>query len=278
MLSGDAVTRPLSGFNSADLVVNMPVITDSITRFMAVYVCGEPKEIGSVRSARDDFIPLVQGWDAIYAHWGGSHFALDTLKKVEVDDLDALPNYANAFYRKAGIPMPHNGFTSMSRLLNAAKKIGYSLEGKKTNVFKHLPIKDDTCQAENCQKTKTLSLGFSKGFNVQYKYDPQKNVYLRFRAGLAEIDKNDGQQVAAKVVVVMRVQSKQIEGQYNDVKIIGSGDCQVYQNGTQTACRWQKKSALAPLEFLDATGQEVKLVPGQIWIEMIQTNQKISWE
>lgn len=277
MLSGDAVTRPLSGFNEADLVVNMPVITDSITRFMAVYVCGSPKEIGSIRSARDDFIPLVQGWDAIYAHWGGSHFALEKLDQVDVDNLDALPNYGNAFYRKAGIAMPHNGFTSMSRLLTAAKKIGYDLTGLKNIFFKHLPITQDFCQAEDCQQEKTLQLGFSNGFGVYYKYKPQENSYSRFRSGSPEVDKNDGLQVSAKAIVVMRVESEQIEGQYNDVGVVGSGQCQIYQNGLVQECRWQKKSETAVLKFYNHQDKEIEFVPGQIWIEMVQINQEVEW-
>ncbi|PJE59598.1 MAG: hypothetical protein COU85_02890, partial [Candidatus Portnoybacteria bacterium CG10_big_fil_rev_8_21_14_0_10_44_7] len=278
MLSGDAITRPLSGFNSADLVVNMPVITDSITRFMAVYVCGDPPEIGSVRSARDDFIPLVLGWDLIYAHWGGSHFALEKLASVAVDNLDALPDYGQAFYRKSGIPMPHNGFTSMPRLLKAAQKLNYSLIGKAISFFPHLPVQQDICQAADCQDSKKLDLGFPGNFAVHYVYDGTKNEFRRWRGGQPETDKNDSQPVAAKVVVIMRVKSQQIEGQYNDVGVVGTGDCAVYQNGVEILGRWEKKSETAPLRFLDGSGQEIEFTPGQIWLEMVQTNQAVTWQ
>src|SRR3989339_1088699 len=278
MLSGDAITRPLAGLNSADLVLNMPVITDSITRLMAVYVCGQPEEIGSIRSARDDFISFVQGWDVIYAHWGGSHFALDTLKETAVDNLDALPDYGNAFYRKSAIPMPHNGFTSASRVLRAAEKLKFNLKNSGAEIFPHLSFDEDKCQAGDCAREKTLSLGFPGQFGVEYKYKPEENAYFRYRGGTPEIDKNDGRQVKAKVVAVMKTTSKQIEGQYNDVTVIGSGEALVYQNGLENKGRWQKKSALAPLKFLTDDGQEIKFTPGQIWLEVAQTNQEIIWE
>src|SRR3989338_398117 len=129
MLSGDAAARPLSGIGEADIVFEMPVITGSITRFMALFVCRDPIEIGSVRSARHDFIPLANGFDAIYVHWGGSHFALDMLKKKAADNIDALINPTGAFWRKDSMPAPHNGFTSMTRLLKAANFFQYRLEG-----------------------------------------------------------------------------------------------------------------------------------------------------
>jgi hypothetical protein len=59
MLAEDPITRPLSGIGAADMVIEMPVITGSITRMMAIYQCELPEEIGSVRSARHDFIPLA---------------------------------------------------------------------------------------------------------------------------------------------------------------------------------------------------------------------------
>ncbi|MFH1049206.1 MAG: DUF3048 domain-containing protein, partial [Patescibacteria group bacterium] len=44
MLAIDAITRPLSGISEADIVFEMPVITDSITRLMAVFGCIIPTE------------------------------------------------------------------------------------------------------------------------------------------------------------------------------------------------------------------------------------------
>jgi len=82
MLAADKAARPLSGVSEADVVVEMPVITDGITRYMAVFKCEEPKEIGSIRSARHDFITLAKSFDAIYAHWGGSYFAWKNLIMV----------------------------------------------------------------------------------------------------------------------------------------------------------------------------------------------------
>jgi hypothetical protein len=99
MMANDAINRPLSGISQADLVVEMPVITGGITRLMAIYGCETPDEIGSVRSARHDYIPLALGFDAIFAHWGGSHFAYDKLNKKIIDNLDAMINPYNSFYR-----------------------------------------------------------------------------------------------------------------------------------------------------------------------------------
>ncbi len=275
MLADDAVARPLSGVSEADLVFNMPVITDSMTRLMAVYICNSSKEIGSVRSARHDYIPLARGLDAIFVHWGGSHFALDKLDKGIMDNIDALKDSGNVFFRKSGIAAPHNGFTSYSRLFEAAQKSGYRTEGKFSG---YLYLPDSSASAATT--TKTLFIGFPGEFAVKYVYDPASDSYLRWRGGIKEIDRNNGQQVAAKNVAVMIAASRQIEGQYNDVDVEGSGKAKIYRNGEEILGTWKKSAAdqTSKLFFYDSAGQEIKFIPGQIWVEVVQPNQEIIYK
>lgn len=275
MLAGDAIARPLSGLSEADLVFNMPVITDSITRMMAVFVCNSPKELGSVRSTRDDFIPLARGLDAILAHWGGSHFALDLLDKGIMDNIDALKDSGLTFFRKSGIASPHNGFTSYSRLSQAADKFDYRL----TNNFDGYLHLEERLTGMGTT-TKTLLAGFPGSYQVKYIYDPEDNSYWRWRGGTKEIDRNTNRQVEAKNVVMMIAESHQIEGQYNTVAVEGSGKAQIYRNGEEIFGAWKKDKAkqTSKLYFYDQSGEEIKFVPGQIWVEVVQPNQTISWK
>ena len=276
VLASDPVTRPLSGLSQADLVIEMPVITGSITRMMAFYVCQSPEEIGSLRSARHDFIPLAIGFDAILAHWGGSHFILDELDAGIMDNIDALKNPYNAFYQKNTIPQPHNGFTSIQRLINSAQKLGYRLE----NQFDGYPHIKETVDPE--RTSRILRIGYSYPYNVSYQYDPISNSYLRYRTNLEEIDRFNNKQIKAKNIVVMRVFSKQIEGPYyNDLDLEGSGECEVYQNGQIIPCIWHKseQNSDSKLKFLSKeNNQEIPFVPGQIWIEIVEPNQEVTWE
>lgn len=274
MLAADKEARPLSGIASADMVFEMPVITDSITRLMVVYRCSFPAEIGSVRSARHDFIDLALGIDAIFAHWGGSHFALDKLKTGVIDNLDAMVNPYGIFYRKSGIPAPHNGFTSGDGLLKASQKLGFRMENK----FEGYPrekAEDVKPKAEN--NGFTLNVGFPGEFKVEYRYDAATNSYLRFRGGKAEIDKNTGKQAIADNIVVMYAETHQIEGQYNDVKLEDQGKAEFYFDGGKIDGAWKKSSESSRLYFLDNSGAEIRFTPGNIWVEILQTNQKTEW-
>lgn len=276
MLATDPETRPLSGVAAADLVVEMAVITDSITRLMAVYNCEEPEEIGSVRSARHDYIPLAMGLDAIFAHWGGSHYALDKLNAGIMDNIDALKNPYNAYWQDWSKPMPHNGFTSYSRLLDSAEKLGYRL----TNNFEGYPHEknpNDKIQITNGK----LTIGFGNKYRVYYEYNGETNTYLRWRGGEKEIDKNNNKQVEVSVIAVMRASSRMIEPpDYNDVDVEGEGEAIIFQNGEEIKGYWKKegKYSNSKLYFLDYSGKEIEFTPGKIWIEIVEPYQEVKWE
>jgi hypothetical protein len=276
MLGGDTVARPLSGIGEADLVFEMQVIEGSMTRLMAVFVCASPGQIGAVRSARDDFIPLSNGLDAIYAHWGGSHFALDELATGISDNINALPNPYSAFYRQSGIVAPHNGFTSTSRLMNAAQKLGYRITGKFIGYL-HMTAKEASSHG---QEKKILRIGYAAPFNVSYEYSPEKNSYLRYRGGTKEIDKNLGTQVEAKNVVIMRAPSRPLEGQYNDVQVEGEGAAEYYMNGQTQTGKWKKdkNDSNSKLFFYDDSGKEIKFVPGSIWVEIADSDTTVTYQ
>lgn len=275
MLATDAITRPLSGISQADIVIEMPVITGGITRLMAVFGCESPEEIGSVRSARHDFIPLALGLDAIYAHWGGSHFAYDQLNKKIIDNLDAMVNPYESFFRKPGIPMPHDGFTTMDKLLNAATKLGYNLENKFSG-YPHL-----TKSESKIDKNGRLIIGYGGEFKVSYAYDKEENIYARYRNNIKETDKNNNNQVKVSVVIAMRAESYMIEPpDYNEVKVEGEGEAKIYQNGEEIKGFWKKTGTYSnsKLTFLDGNGKEIEFTPGKIWVEIVEPSTEVKWE
>lgn len=277
ILAEDPETRPLSGISQADLVIEMPVITGSITRMMAIFQCESPQEIGSIRSARHDFIPLAMGFDAILVHWGGSHYALDKLKKKIMDNIDALANPYNSFWREKNIPPPHNGFSSMDNLLKAAKKLGYRLESN-FQGYQHLEMTND--KIKNLNKKGILEINYPFPYNIRYEYNPETNSYLRWRGGEAEIDRLTGKQVEARKVIIMRAFSRQIEGEYNDLDIEGEGRAIIYQGGEEIQGSWRKDklNPSSKIYFFDETGKEIEFYPGKTWIEIVEPYQKVSYE
>ena len=285
MMAGDNVARPLSGLSQAEIVVEMPVITGSVTRLMGVYVCNLPDEVGSIRSARQDYISLVRGWDAIYVHWGGSHFALDELKTGKrytgedlgkVPDIDAISS-SGPFFRKSTVPAPHNGFVSLPKVIELAKKREYALE---TNLEGYKFQSKNNIEAEKQDsKNGKLYVGFGGVFATSWEYNTEDNRYTRYWAEQKDVDRgNNDAEIKAKNIVVIRASSRQIEGQYNEVTIYGKGEGKIYHNGQEETITWKKEGFKDTLRFYGEDEQEILLVPGQTFIQVIEPGQNLKWE
>ena len=260
MLSSDPETRPLSGIGEADLIFEMPVTDSGVTRMMAVFQCDLPSEIGSIRSAREDFIPWVQGLRAVYAHWGGERNALSQLNGGIVDNVDALKYEGTYYYRKNTAHPPHNGFTSSELLAQANSKLGYNLE-KSATSYKHE-------KGKSSGMTEPPSL-YEGNFSVQWRYQPESNTYRRWRGGKEEIDRNTSKQVEASNVVLLRTTWSPISKDYINVKTVGSGEAVIYKNGEIINGTWEKRGLTDRLVFYDQNHQEIKFTVGAIWIETL---------
>ncbi len=265
MMASDPIARPLSGISQADIVVEMPVTPNGITRLMAIFQCNRPEEIGSIRSARDDFLPIVKSFGAIYSHWGGEREALEKLDRGILDNIDALKNRYNEYFRKSGVRAPHNGFTSYSRLENAAEKYSYSL----ADLFEGYPRKSGEEKKNLSQLTDEISVGYETSYNVSWQYNLATNTYKRFRNNLPETDKINGEQVEFKNIIIINAPASFLRDQYISVGVIGTGEARIFKNGIIKNARWSKADFSGKLYFYEQDNKEIEFEPGSIWIHYI---------
>lgn len=267
MLASDIETRPLSGISQADIVFEMPVDPTGITRFMAVFQCEKPKEIGSVRSAREDFVPLAAGLKAIYAHWGGEHGVLEKLDNHIVDNINALKYEGEIFYRKKRVRPPHNGFTNLDLLTKTAQGLKYDLK----NIFPGYSHQKEKPKKNLSNLIDQINVNYLGRYFVNWVYDSDTNLYNRFRDSSAEVDKDNSQVVKAGVVVIMNTTSKFLREQYISVDVQGDGEAQIYQNGGVIMGKWKKDPARldSKLYFYDDSRKEIEFAPGKIWVEIV---------
>ncbi len=261
MLSSDPEARPLSGIGEADIVFEMPVTPNQVTRIMAIFQCNQPEELGSIRSSRLDFLPLALSFNTIYAHFGGEHAVLEKLNSGVIDNIDGLKYDGTVYYRKGSIPRPHNSFTDFDSLKEISNKLGYELTGA-TVKYPH---------EKNDKSLDTIEppVIYKGNFEVVWRYSQETNSYFRTRAGKEEIDKNNGKQVETKNVVLMETAWSPIDKDYIRIKTIGSGKAVFYKNGQMIDGTWKKSGDKDKLYFYDDRGEEMLFAPGNIWVEII---------
>jgi hypothetical protein len=311
MQPSDVQARPAAGFSEADLVVEMPAYTGSVTRLMGVYLCKIPQDVGAIRSARHDYMALAEGLDAVFIHWGGSHFALDLLKQNVMDSMDCMTtNYCGRWPVSGIMRLEDTGHVTGENILKMIQDRKYRTEGK----FQGYPHQEEAT-VDQRPNGGHLRVAFKEPYDANYDYDKATNSYLRTWNDTADTDRNNKQRLAPKNIVALFAFSDQItntqdyvgkglkdpwagieevkntgaesiSGRYNNVQIgdpwydsSDSGDAYYYMNGQEVKGTWKKdRSKLdSKLYFYDSNGDEIKFVPGQIWLEILEPGQNLRW-
>lgn len=278
MVENSPDARPQSGLDQAGVVFEA-IAEGGVTRFMALYQDTQPNYIGPVRSARSYYLQWMLGFDAAYAHVGGSPDALQDITSWHVKDLNQFYN-AGAYERISSRAAPHNVYTSIAQLNQIETTKGYT-----TSSFTGFPRKAAApSKTPNATSIDVTLSGYY--YNAHYDYDAATNSYKRSEAAAAHMELNkDGStvQLSPKVVVTMVVPltSGALDSSgayYSNYAVIGSGKVFVFQDGVVQTGTWTKSSNTAQIVFTDANGQPLKLDPGQTWITAISGANDVTYK
>lgn len=274
VIENHSEARPQSGLEKACLVYET-VAEGGITRFLAFYLHNDCGNIGPVRSAREYFVEWAKSFEALFSYCGGSPTAFKAIKQLDVVSLNQFFN-GKAYWRIKARKAPHNLYTSTEKLWNLAKEKEFSLEFEGNPYL----FKDDIHLTERPkgQRIVATEIDFSgKNYKVRYEYEKKTNFYKRFLNGSPHIDNNSGNQLKAKNIAVMFTSIKIIdEMDRRKITTIGSGKALVFLDGDLIESTWKRFSKNEPTRFYDQNGEEIKFNRGQIWIEVISPDRKVS--
>ena len=269
MVENSIDARPQSGLDQAGVVFEA-IAEGGITRFMAVYQDTQPAFIGPVRSARPYYVSWALGFDADYAHVGGSSEGLQDIQNWGVKDLDEFYN-DSAYQRITSRYAPHNVYTGFPQLASLEQSKGYMT----SNYSGFIRKKDSPSQVATASKIDFSLSG--PDYDPHFDYVPSTNSYLRSQSGAPHIvvDQNGTQkQISPKVVVALVVQLGQgaldsSNAYYSDYTVVGTGQAFIFQDGTVTIGTWTKKSNASQIVFTDSSNNPLKLNAGQTWITAV---------
>lgn len=273
MVENHPDSRPQSGLLEADVVYET-LAEGGITRFLVLYQSREASRIGPVRSAREYFAEIANGWGAIYAHVGGSNEVIAKLKAGDYPSLSDANEYYNEqfFSRDQAKAPPHNVFTSTERLSALAKACLY-----KTVWSQEPPWPRKNGQpagaSSSSPSVRNVAMSFSRpGYEVSYRYDPEGNGYLRSLGGEPHRDARTGAQLEPKVVVVQVVPIVPVPDDpllKVTVELSGEGRAVIFQDGQVLDGTWRQDKTQGPVRFYDQAGGEVRLNRGQTWVHLL---------
>ena len=278
---------PQIGVGQADVIYEI-VAEGGITRMMGVFQDLEGVgDLGSVRSARDYYVSLALGHDAIYIHAGGSPQAYEAFSKWGVTHIDFVNGpYGNMCWRdpdrRKTAGLEHSLLTSSEKVLEQMPS-RFTLEHKED--FEVGWVFDEEPPAGEKQQVAQLTVPFSKYKTGHFTYDSAQNRYLieQHIDGADEpyVDGRTGEAVAVSNVLVLFTDVGVIKGDDKgrmEVRTTGTGDGLLLRDGALYEITWQRDKRTDRYSFLDKAGKKIPLNVGPSYINIVSTKAEVTWE
>ncbi len=276
MIENHPDARPQSGLAEASIVYEVPVEAN-YTRFLAIYPEDQKvDDIGPVRSARPYFLEWVSEYgDAMYMHVGGSPQALDLIKQFEIFDLNEF--YRGWYYWRDDHKLaPHNVYTSSKMWDKALDDYEEYYTTDEYTPWKFVTSTDS--EEWTSPITKIRASFLPPVYEALWEYNTSTKRYERYQ--MDELHRNqDKKKITADTVIVQRVQTLVLDN-IGRKKIYTTtvGDSLVFFDGKVIEGKWGKESRGSRTIFYDQDGEEIKLKPGKIWIEVVPQDGYVDYQ
>lgn len=269
MMSNDKEALPQYGINRAGVVYEAPV-EGTMNRYMAILEDYDDLDrIGSVRSCRTYYTYFAKEFDAIYAHFGQSTFAVPYLKNV--DNINGVEGVGgNAFYRSSDKKQPHNAYASADKIKSTIEKLGYRTEYDESYEGHFKFAKGNEQIIPNGEDAYKVVPGYSYN-EPWFEYNEDDGLYYRYQYG-APHKGNEGQIAVKNILFQYCEWGHYATTDYLNFNLNTSHEGFYISNGKAQFVTWKKDGEFGQTRYYDEEGNEITLNKGKTWVCIIGTD------
>ncbi|GAB4513866.1 MAG: DUF3048 domain-containing protein [Anaerolineae bacterium] len=280
-VANTANVRPQSGLSKADVVVESRV-EYNLTRFTVIYHSQDAERVGSIRSARLIDVELPVIFDAVLCFSGAVQPVRERLYNSDFGDhiLEQAVN-GNAYYRDPNIPVPHNLFANTATLWDVITQKGWNQRPKPSAAWVF-----SEQAPEGGAPANRIDVPYPDG-TVTWTYDAATGRWRRFIAGEPHVEAMDGQQLTAANIVVLAanhvptliLEHGTVDQGINrsiEIQLWGEGPAKILRDGKVYEGKWVRTERHAPFRFVDASGRDIPLKPGNSWWQVIPLDMTVT--
>lgn len=262
--------RPQNSLNQTDIVFE-EMVEGGMTRFLAIWQSQLPEKFGPVRSVRPMDPDLASPFGGIISFSGGQLPFVKAMQATDVFVTDETSQLGkHTFERVTNRFAPHNVMVHAQALAEQHKDIA----PPKTQF--DFAAAADASAVLTGKSVDSFSVSFPAG-KPTWTWNAAAGMWLRSQYGAKETDANDGKQLHATNVVVLKTK---IDRSFKDFKygfvprtiVIGGGSGYVFSGGKSIAVSFKKASQTDPIHLFDSTGKPVLLGAGNTWIELMPSD------
>ena len=251
---------PQAGLNDADVIYE-ELVEGGITRFVALFQCGQPTRVGPVRSARttDPRILLQYADTPILAYSGASPQVTQYVDRIGIVSLTET-SANGAYTRDTSRVAPHNLYVSIKALNREARgrDVEHAAPEPVFSFSGDLPGRG--------KRVRTVSITFSFSNTSGWTWSGGRWVRL---AGGEPLLLEGGDPLTVDNVLIQEVVVGAGIGISPDVTMTGSGKAWLLRDGRLIQGRWTRRSLNGVTEFQTKSGDEMTFAPGTTFVELL---------
>lgn len=274
MIDNEKPAWPHSGLQDAYMIYEM-IIEGGESRMVALFKNKTTAKIGPIRSARHYFVHYDMEHNAIFAHFGWSPKAQNTIKTYNVNNINGI--YDDYFWR-VGYGY-HNAFSNIEKIKKMASSKKYLDSGSDKPIYNYSV---DELNLEQGTIISGLKIKYSDLHNVSYRYDEEKKVFYRSMRGIVDKDRETGEQYYAKNIVIMYVKNYNLPDSETkgrqELENIGTGTGYYITNGKYIPIIWKKDSEKSKTIWLDSSNKEIVLNDGITYVQLAPSSYKVDFD
>ena len=268
MIDNHSGAWPQAGLNQAYMVYEI-IVEGGETRLMALFKGVDLEKIGPVRSARHYFLDYAMENDAIYVHFGQSPQAESDIKKYSIHDINGIAEDGTTFWRVKDKSAPHNAVTSTQKLLESAKSKNYRTTSTEESVLNYVT---DEVNLEDGEVATTITIPHSDLQTVEYEYDEENKVYVRYARGEEQTDWDTDEPVTTKNIIITFCDNYTLSDKENKgrqgLKNIGTFDGYYITNGKAIKIQCIKNERDEKTVYQDMNGKEINVNDGNTFVNI----------
>jgi hypothetical protein len=264
-VENDPNARPQWGINNADVLYE-EIVNGGITRLAAVFNSHAPNRVGPVRSTRPTDVGIVTPYGGIFAFSGGAAYAVRAISKAPVTLVDES-TAGSAMFRDSKRVPPYNLFLRAPQI--------FAFGGKPVPPPALFSYRAPG-QAVEGAKIVSFTANFPSIYPVTWTWDAGTQSWDRTIFGHPDITATGVRLSPQNVIVQWITYLHGIGTENSKGKFTGTGKCEVFENGRVIHGTWSRSTPSSITVYRDRQGQVIGLVPGQTWVELLDTSESVA--
>jgi hypothetical protein len=251
--------RPQWGLERTDIVFE-ELVEGGLTRYVAVWHSDVPDRIGPVRSIRPMDPDIASPLGGIIAYSGGQQRFVSMMQKTDMHNAIHGGKDDRFMYRTDARRAPHNVILRADDIVDHYDELNAPSAQFRYSPAGWAPLFGRTSPG--------VDVRFSPASHRSWRWSSEHKTYLRSQSG--EPDRVDnGKRITAKNVVVLEVGIDWRYGYIPKTVMVDSGIGWVSTGGSAMRVTWSKKDRDSRIVLRNEAGSEVRLAPGNTWVELV---------